>query len=200
METPLTPLEFARRARKIYPERFAVIDGDSRWTYAEFFDRCDRWSTVLQQLGIGAGDRVVYLTPNSHAQLESFYAVPQLGAVLVPLNYRLIADDFVYLINHSGARMVCADHDYLEAIDSIRSRLPWVEHFVALTGKSDGWLDYEASLNASRTGFIGPEIRETGLLTINYTSGTTSRPKGVMITRNACTPTFQRFMSWCGCL
>jgi fatty-acyl-CoA synthase len=200
METPLTPLEFARRARKIYPERIAVIDGDSRWTYAEFFDRCDRWSTVLQQLGIGAGDRVVYLTPNSHAQLESFYAVPQLGAVLVPLNYRLIADDFVYLINHSGARMVCADHDYLEAIDSIRSRLPWVEHFLALTGKSDGWLDYEASLNASRTGFIGPEIRETDLLTINYTSGTTSRPKGVMITRNACTPTFQRFMSWCGCL
>ena len=113
METPLTPLEFARRARKVYPERIAVIDGESRWTYAQFLERSDRWSAVLQQLGINAGDRVAYLTPNSHAQLESFYAVPQLGAVLVPLNYRLIADDFVYLINHSGARMVCAVCDYL---------------------------------------------------------------------------------------
>ena len=113
METPLTPLEFARRARKLYPERVAVIDGDSRWTYAQFLDRCDRWSAVLQQLGIGSGDRVAYLAPNTHAQLESFYAVPQIGAVLVPLNYRLTADDFVYLINHSGARMVCADRDYL---------------------------------------------------------------------------------------
>ena len=59
METPLTPLEFARRARKLYFERVAVIDGDSRWTYAQFFDRCDRWSAALQKLGIGSRDRVV---------------------------------------------------------------------------------------------------------------------------------------------
>ena len=97
METPLTPLEFARRTRKLYPERVAVIDGDSSWTYAQFFDRCDRWSAVLQQLRIGSGDRVAYLAPNTHAQLESFYAVPQVASVLVPLNYRLTADDFVYL-------------------------------------------------------------------------------------------------------
>ena len=106
METPLTPLEFARRARKLYPERVAVIDGDFRWTYSQFLDRCDRWSAALQKLGIGPGDRVAYLSPNIHAQLESFYAVPQIGAVLVPLNYRLTADDFVYLINHSGSRML----------------------------------------------------------------------------------------------
>ena len=92
METPLTPLEFARRARKLYPERVAVIDGDSRWTYAQFLDRCDRWSAVLQKLGIRPSDRVAYLSPNTHTQLESFYAVPQIGAVLVPLNYRLTAE------------------------------------------------------------------------------------------------------------
>jgi len=192
METPLTPLEFARRARKLYPDRVAVIDGGSRWTYAQFFDRCDRWSAVLQKLGIGSRDRVAYLSPNTHAQLESFYAVPQIGAVLVPLNYRLTADDFVYLINHSGSRMVCADRDYLGTIDSIRSRLPCVEHFVALSCSvgcpqpNSAWLDYEAMLDASLGGFARPEIQETDLLTINYTSGTTSRPKGVMIThRNA---------------
>ena len=137
METPLTPLEFARRARKLYPDRVAVVDGESRWTYAQFLDRCDRWSAVLQELGIGPGDRIAYLSPNTHAQLESFYAVPQVGAVLVPLNYRLTANDFVYLINHSGARMVCAHRDYLNAIDSIRSQLPQVENFVALTGKGE---------------------------------------------------------------
>src|ERR1700746_3614579 len=152
METPLTPLEFARRARKLYPDRVAVIDGDSRWTYAQFLDRCDRWSAVLQKLGIGPGDRGAYLSPNTHAQLESFYAVPQVSAVLVPLNYRLTADDFVYLINHSGSRIVCADRDYLDAIDSVRSRLHCVEHFVALTGQSKHWLDYESLIEAGSAG------------------------------------------------
>ena len=186
METPLTPLEFARRARKLYPERIAVVDGDSTWTYSHFFDRCDRWSATLQQFGIKPGDRVAYLSPNTHAQLESFYAVPQIGAVLVPLNYRLTADDFVYLINHSGSRMVCADSDYLGTIDSVRSRLTQVEHFVALTGEGRDWLDYQSLLEAAPPEVDRPEIRECDLLTINYTSGTTSRPKGVMIThRNA---------------
>jgi len=186
METPLTPLEFARRAGKLYPDRIAVIDGDSRWTYAQFLDRCDRWSAVLQKLGIGRDDRVAYLSPNTHAQLESFYAVPQIGAVLVPLNYRLTADDFVYLINHSGSRMVCADRDYLGTIDSVREQLPKVEHFVALTGEGEHWLNYEGMVDGSTAEFSRPEIHETDLLTINYTSGTTSRPKGVMIThRNA---------------
>ncbi|MGZ5553273.1 MAG: AMP-binding protein, partial [Chthoniobacterales bacterium] len=158
METPLTPLEFARRARKLYPERVAVVDGNSSWTYAQFIDRCDRWSAVLQQLGIRAGDRVAYLSPNTHAQLESFYSVPQIGAVLVPLNYRLIADDFVYLINHSGARMVCADGEYLPVIDRIRSQLPQVEHFVALTGEANEWLNYESAIAKASAEFVRPEI------------------------------------------
>ncbi|HKG79221.1 MAG TPA: AMP-binding protein, partial [Pyrinomonadaceae bacterium] len=122
------------------------------------------------------------------AMLESFYAVPQLGAVLVPLNYRLIAADFAYLINHSGARVVCAHSDYLDTVDAIRSELPNVTSFVALEGIRAGWLDYETLLRDVRadTAMELPQINETDLLTINYTSGTTSRPKGVMIThRNA---------------
>jgi fatty-acyl-CoA synthase len=186
METPLTPMDFARRARKLYGDREAVVDGDLRLTYAQFFDRCDRWSSTLQKLGIAQSDRVAYIAPNTHAQLESFYAVPQIGAVLVPINYRLTPGDFAYLINHSGARVVCAAADYLDAVDGIRSQLPTVEHFVALDGSHEGWLDYEALLADAVTGFAYPNIREGDLLTINYTSGTTSRPKGVMITyRNA---------------
>lgn len=188
MELPLTPLEFARRARRLYASREAVIDGDLRLTYAQFFDRCDRWSNVLQsQLGIGHGDRVAYIAPNTHAQLESFYAVPQLGAVLVPINYRLTADDFAYIIGHSGARIVCAHADYLAMVDSIRDQIPEVAHFVALEGgPRAGWLDYETLLSQAQPEYVKPQIAETDLLTINYTSGTTSRPKGVMIThRNA---------------
>ena len=188
MELPLTPLEFARRTRKLYPEREAVIDGALRLTYEQFFTRCDRWSAALQALGVNRDDRVAYIAPNTHAQLESFYAVPQIGAVLVPINYRLTADDFVYLINHSGSKIVCAHSDYLEAIDGVRSQLENVTAFVALEGGTDrqGWLDYETLLSGSSTEFTRPEISETDLLTINYTSGTTSKPKGVMIThRNA---------------
>src|SRR5205814_5659253 len=88
----------------------------------------------------------------------------------------------LYLINHSGARVVCAHRDYLEAINNIRSHLRCVEHFVALTGEHNDWLNYEALLQASSPEFVRPEIHETDLLTINYTSGTTSRPKGEMIT------------------
>ena len=186
METPLTPMEFARRARRLYPSREAVVDGDLRLTYAQFFDRCDRWSAALQAMGIQRGDRVAYIAPNTHAHLEAYYAVPQIGAVLVPINYRLLPDDFDYIISHCGAKAVCAHVDYIDAVEGIRHRLKTVEHFVALEGAATGWIDYETALTGCGTEFEKPDIAETDLLTINYTSGTTARPKGVMIThRNA---------------
>src|SRR5438105_13667324 len=108
METPLTPLDFARRARKLYGEREAVVDGNLRLTYAQFLDRCNRWSATLQKLGVAQNDRVAYSAPNTHAQLESFYAGPQIGAVLVRVNYRMTPADLVYLMNHSEAEISVA--------------------------------------------------------------------------------------------
>src|SRR5438046_10127342 len=142
METPLTPLEFARRTRQLYPEREAVVDGDLRLSYEQFFDRCDAWSAALQALGVKQGDRVAYISPNSDAQLESFYAVPQIGAVLVPINYRLAAEELAYLVNHSGARVLCVAESHLDTVDGIRAELPGVEHFVALEGSRPGWNAY----------------------------------------------------------
>src|SRR6516164_4954981 len=186
METPLSPLDFARRTRRLHGAREAVIDGSLRLTYEQFFDRCDRWAAALQGLGVQPGDRVATIAPNTHAQLESFYAVPQAGAVLVPINYRLSADDFVYIVNHSGATVVCAHSDYLDAVDGVRDQMPGVRHFVAFEGSGAGWVDYEEAIRAVSPCFTQPEIDERDLLTINYTSGTTARPKGVMIThRNA---------------
>src|SRR5215470_2418325 len=146
MEVALSPLQFARRSRSLYSNREGVINGSQRFTYGQFFERCDRWSSALQSMGVAQGDRVAYIAPNTHSDLESFYAVPQLGAVLVPLNYRLIADDFAYMINHSGARVVCVHPDYLEAVESIRAQLPDVSAFVALEGSKTGWLEYETLL------------------------------------------------------
>jgi fatty-acyl-CoA synthase len=187
MEVPLTPLEFARRTRRLYGGRESVVDGNLRLTYEQFFERCDRWSAALQSMGVAQGDRVAYIAPNTHAQLTSFYAVPQVGAVLVPINYRLTADDFAYILGHSGASVVCAHSDYLDAVDGIRSELDGVRHFVALEGgPRDGWIDYEEVAASAEPSFDRPAIAESDLLTINYTSGTTARPKGVMIThRNA---------------
>lgn len=186
MELPLTTLNFVDRTRKLYGGREAVVDENLRLTYEQFFQRCDRWSAALQALGVEQGDRVAYIAPNTHAQLESFYSVPQIGSVLVPINYRFSADDFAYLINHSGARVVCAHSDFLDLIERVRGGLSKVEHFVALEGARHGWLDYESLLGQASTDFERPNIQEGDLLTINYTSGTTSRPKGVMIThRNA---------------
>src|SRR5260370_36258105 len=137
METHLSPLEFLRRARRLYPDREAVVDESLRLTYSEFGRRCDRWSAALQHLGVGKGDRVAYIAPNTHAQLESFYAIPQIGAILVPINYRLIADDFAYIIGHTGANVLCVHSDYLDDVERIHHALPEVKHVVALEGLTD---------------------------------------------------------------
>jgi fatty-acyl-CoA synthase len=163
MEVPLTPLEFARRTRRLHGQREAVVDGDLRLSYEQFFDRCDRWSSALASMGVEPGDRVATIAPNTHAQLESFYAVPQAGAVLVPINYRLTADDFVYIVNHSGATVVCAHSDYLDALDTVKDRMPRVRHFVAFEGAREGWVDYEAAVATASPDFQRPEISERDL-------------------------------------
>jgi len=188
METPLTPLEFARRARKLYGDREAVVDGDMRLTYEEFFSGCDRWSSALQAMGVGQGDRVAYIAPNTREQLESFYAVPQIGAVLVPINYRLTAEDFVYITSHSGAKVLCVHPDYVEAVEGVRDQLRGVEQFVVLgdAGGRKGWREHDAEVARAKPSFKRVDVKEDDLLSLNYTSGTTAKPKGVMIThRNA---------------
>jgi fatty-acyl-CoA synthase len=197
MQVPLTPLEFARRARKLYGSREAVVDGAVRLSYEEFLQRCDRAAAAWAGLGVQRGDRVATIAPNTHQHLEQFYAVPQLGAVLVPMNYRLTADDFVYMANHSGAKVLLVHEDYLELIDGVRERMPGVRHYVALEGRRRGWLEYPALLAERVAAPPQVEVEEHEMLTINYTSGTTSRPKGVMIThRNAWMNTVGLLVHW----
>ena len=186
MKVALSPLEFARRARRLYAKNEAVVDGDLRFTYEQFLNRCDQWSNALQKMGVEKGDKVAYIAPNTHSHLEAYYAVPQIGAVLVPINYRLSADEFEYIINHSGSKIVCVHPDYFDSVDNVREKLTAVEHFVALEGEKDGWSEYEQLILGIEANYEPVDIDEDDLITINYTSGTTARPKGVMIThRNA---------------
>lgn len=198
IEVPQSPLAFARRTRRIHGDREAVVDDDRRFTYAQFFDRCDRWSAALQRLGVGPGDRVVTLAANTHAQLEQFYAVPQIGAVIVPLHVGLIPDDFVALIRHCGARLVCVGREYVGLMQSIRGQLESVTHVVALDGDAPtGWEDYEALLAQSDGRYAPAEIDENEMIAINYTSGTTVRPRGAMIThRNVWVNTVGSLLHW----
>lgn len=182
IERALTPLAFARRTRKLHPQREAVVDQDRRLSYEAFFDRCDHASAVFAGLGVRPGDRVATIAPSTQVHLEQFYAIPQLGAVIVPINYRLIGEDFAYLIRHSGAKVVCASTEFLDLIDGVRDALFDVKHFVALEGRRQGWLDYESLIADSDARYPAHEIGEDDLIAINYTSGTSDKPRGVMQT------------------
>ena len=190
MQVPLLVDDFLRRSAALYPQKTAVVDGDKRFTYGELQARVNRLSHALIGLGVGKGDRVCILSPNSHFFLESFYATSQIGAVLVPLNYRLVAADHEYILNHAGVDVVLVDYEYTQVVDDIRARLQTVRHFVVAQDSRDApraWTSWEALIADQATTAPPPVERdENDLVSINYTSGTTARPKGVMMTHRNC--------------
>ncbi len=185
MNVQMTTLNYLDRAADIYDDTVGVIAHDgTEYTYSEFTDRINRLSNALTALGIEAGDRVAVLSPNTHYFLETLYATNQLGVVNVPLNYRLTPDDYEYILNDCEARAVIADYDYAERIEAIREGIP-AEKFIGYEAdRIDGdWRDYEDFLSgASADPPARPTIEEDDDATVNYTSGTTGDPKGVVRT------------------
>ncbi len=187
MFSALTPLDWKRRAVKYYSEKTAVIDGDKQFTYKEFGERTDRLSVALHEAGIREGDHVAVMLPNTHYMLESFYGICQLGAAMVPLNYRLTAEDLKYIINHSDAKMLIVDEEFCGPIEEIQGSLSLEQIVIVSVPGQETTLkgvNYEAFLQHVSQNAEPPfvEIDENQLLTLNYTSGTTSKPKGVMLT------------------
>src|SRR3954452_16193623 len=125
---PLSPLGFLPRSAAIYPDKTAVIDGERRFTYREFYARCRRFADALRRRGIGPGDTVSVLAPNVPALLEAHYAVPMTGAVLNALNYRLDARSIAFILDHGGAKLLIADREFssltAEALREYGSGLP----------------------------------------------------------------------------
>lgn len=190
MFSALTPLDWERRAVKYYSEKTAVIDGDKQFTYREFGERSDKLSVALHETGIREGDHVAVMLPNTHYMLESFYGICQLGAAMVPLNYRLTAEDLEYIINHSDAKMLIVDEEFSGPIEEIQGNLSLEQIVIVSVPGHETTLkgvDYEAFLQHVPENAEPPfvEIDENQLLTLNYTSGTTSKPKGVMLTHRS---------------
>src|SRR4051812_43113795 len=109
MHVPLLLHDFLKRAVYHYPEKTAIVDGDRRFTYAEIGRRVNRLANVFRNKGIEKGDRIAILSPNRLEMYEAFYAAFTLGAVLVPLNTRLVPSDYDYIVNHSGAKLFLVD-------------------------------------------------------------------------------------------
>ncbi|MGP4108743.1 long-chain-fatty-acid--CoA ligase [Virgibacillus sp. L01] len=190
MFSALTPLDWKRRAVKYYSEKTAVIDGDKQFTYREFGERTDKLSMALHETGIREGDHVAVMLPNTHYMLESFYGICQLGAAMVPLNYRLTAEDLKYIINHSDAKMLIVDEEFCSPIEEIQDNLSLEQIVIVSVPGHETTLkgvDYEAFLLHVSENTEPPfvEVDENQLLTLNYTSGTTSKPKGVMLTHRS---------------
>ena len=173
---PLSPVSFLVRAARVYGPRVAVIHGERRITYAQFLERARRLASALEQAGVGKGDTVAIMAPNIPAMLEAHYAVPMLGAVLCSINIRLDAGAVAFILQHSEAKVVLVDHEFAEvmlrALAQTGRRLRVVE--------IDG--EYEAFIAVGDPDFpVRLPDDEWQAIALNYTSGTTGNPKGVVL-------------------
>jgi len=181
----LSPVKFLGRSAAVYPDKIAVVHGEKRFTYREFDERVNRLAGALKAMGVAKGDKVAFLCPNIPPMLEAHYAVPMIGAVLVSINTRLAPSEISYIINHSDSKAVFVDNQLASSILPVLTELKEVRFYVNICDvTSDKPLeghDYESFLAGGSP--LPAEIEvddEYQMATINYTSGTTGRPKGVM--------------------
>ncbi len=180
---PLTPIDFLKRNAVVFKNKTAVVYEDKRYTYQEFYQRVNRLASALSKIGIQKGDKVAFICPNTPPMLEAHYGVPMVGAALVSVNIRLSPNEVTYIINHSDAKAVFVDMEFAQVIQ--KDALPNVQTIVNICDNTEEkvfpGLTYEEFLQTG-TPEPYPAMLEDELETIaiNYTSGTTGQPKGVM--------------------
>jgi len=185
---PLSPLSFLERTAHVYPDRIAAIHGERRLTWRETYARCRRLASALAQRGIGSGDTVAAMLPNVPAMAEAHFGVPMAGAVLNTLNTRLDADAIAFMLDHGEARVLLTDAEFSATIEQALKLMKGPRPFVIdvhdelyAGGKRLGEIEYEAFIAAGDPEFAWSlPADEWDAICLNYTSGTTGNPKGVV--------------------
>ena len=187
--TELTPLRFLERSAEVYPDKVAIVHGDRRVTYRDFAGEATRLARALQASGIEPGDRVAYLCPNIPELVIAHFAVPLAGAVLVAINSRLAGEEVRYICDHSGAKLLVVDSELRSVVAPVQDQFETVREIVTV---SDPMSELDVAQAPGDPGY--PDLLERGsdepldwtvedeldTISINYTSGTTGQPKGVM--------------------
>ena len=202
--TPLTPLSFIERTARVFPDRTAVIHGETQRTWADTYQRCIKLAAALNNRGIRKGDTVAMMLPNVPAALEAHFGVPMCGAVLNALNIRLDAKTIAFILDHGEAEILLTDKEFSDTIKkalSLCKSKPLVidvEDALFPDGELLGEIEYEAFLAEGNANYEWqyPE-NEWDAISLNYTSGTTGNPKGVVFHhRGAALNSLGNIMAW----
>jgi fatty-acyl-CoA synthase len=180
MIVPLTPIRCLYRGVDLYGKKVGVISGASRFTYAQFGERCERLAAGLLAHGIQPGDRVAYLSFNNNQLLEGYYGVPLIRAIVMPLNVRLTAQELIQILNHSCARMLIFENDFAPMVDAFRKTCPSIERYASIDSKiPQADLAFEELLAQGR--MERPDLfsfDENEIAELFYTSGSTGIATG----------------------
>ncbi len=188
MHVPLVLTDFLDRAVELYGEKPAIIGDDQTLTYNELHARVQKIAHGLKALQIKKGDKIAYLAPNTYEMLEGFYGVFQVGGIITPLNTRLKAADYIFILNHSESQVLFVDHELFPLIEPIIDQLETVREIIVHGAQEDTeqYKSYEKWLDAQpSTEFDRVQLEETDVASLLYTSGTTGNPKGVMLTHRS---------------
>ncbi len=188
----LSPVVLLARTLRVFPQRVGVVSGPTRWTYARFGEEVGRMAGALRRAGVAAGDRVAVLAPNTEWHLAAHFAMPLLGAPLVSINTRLAPAEIAHILRHSGAKVLLVDPELADRVDAARPDLPALERVIEIPDSTlaarPGAETYAVFADGAEVLPIEPSVTdELAILSINYTSGTTGLPKGVMYTHRGAT-------------